>query len=412
MTMQPARRPPQPARATITLIDTSGLVWALAGDRGAEQPLAVTAEAVVDAVAARGAFEGRGIFVLDGSAYRRTAGHIDPIYKAQREPRPDVVQNALDALPRQLPIAIAARRESLPPTPSDAMIDERLPDRRSTARVGERDQAGFDWRVFHEPAIEADDAIVAIAAWCAQRGIAVHVLSTDRDLMQILRGNDDLWIDLRAWLSDRESAQRVHRHILHGEMTATTSVGSAVRRLAIDRRGAQRIWRSTPERIPEILALTGDRCDHLDGVPGLGRHVAGRLLQRYGSLRGLLRQSRQRAAPGAGFQNQARGTGHTGQRVSRRMAQASRLHDERLVRILSVERSIRRNHALLRHCMHARAVRAWCNEHLGIGTHPSQDRASPDVDTNRIETTTGTGDIRQPSCCDHTSATTEAHESR
>jgi ribonuclease HI len=43
-----------------------------------------------------------------------------------------------------------------------------------------------------------------------------------------------------------------------------------------------------PERIPDLLALMGDSIDNIPGVPGVGEKTARDLLQRFGTLEGVL----------------------------------------------------------------------------------------------------------------------------
>src|SRR5262249_40587797 len=47
-------------------------------------------------------------------------------------------------------------------------------------------------------------------------------------------------------------------------------------------------WGVPPARIPDLLALMGDDVDNIPGVPGIGQKGAAALLEKYGSLDGVL----------------------------------------------------------------------------------------------------------------------------
>src|SRR5262249_26069007 len=47
-------------------------------------------------------------------------------------------------------------------------------------------------------------------------------------------------------------------------------------------------WGVPPARIPDLLALTGDDVDNIPGVPGIGQKGAATLLEKYGTLDGVL----------------------------------------------------------------------------------------------------------------------------
>ena len=49
-----------------------------------------------------------------------------------------------------------------------------------------------------------------------------------------------------------------------------------------------------PDRVVELLALTGDKVDNIPGVPGVGPKTAAKLLADFGSLAGLWTAPRRR----------------------------------------------------------------------------------------------------------------------
>ena len=55
-----------------------------------------------------------------------------------------------------------------------------------------------------------------------------------------------------------------------------------------DRQGVIDRYGIPPELVPDFIGLKGDTCDNIPGVPGIGDKTAADLLQRFGSLEGVL----------------------------------------------------------------------------------------------------------------------------
>jgi DNA polymerase-1 len=121
----------------------------------------------------------------------------------------------------------------------------------------------FGYRNLRVEGYEADDVIASIAALAgaAENGaIPVMVVTGDRDAYQLV---DD------------------HTRIM------TTSRGITDtkvydRQAVIDRYGV------TPEQVPDFIGLKGDTSDNIPGVPGIGDKTAAELLQRFGTVDGVL----------------------------------------------------------------------------------------------------------------------------
>jgi 5'-3' exonuclease len=110
---------------------------------------------------------------------------------------------------------------------------------------------------FSSDRFEADDIIGSLAHCYRARGYAVTVVSADKDLTQLVRGEHDQWWDFaRGMLLD---AQGVRKHF--------------------------GVW---PHQIADMLALSGDKVDNINGVPGVGYATAARLLHKFDSLDGIL----------------------------------------------------------------------------------------------------------------------------
>jgi 5'-3' exonuclease len=116
--------------------------------------------------------------------------------------------------------------------------------------------AGLNLPIHTSERYEADDVIGTLARHLRNEGLAVTLLTADKDLAQLLEGTDRWWN--------------------HG------------RTEVLDARGVERVWGVPPHLIADLLAITGDAIDNIPGVPGIGRTTAARMLRKWGSLDGVL----------------------------------------------------------------------------------------------------------------------------
>jgi len=107
---------------------------------------------------------------------------------------------------------------------------------------------------------EADDVIGTVARRAAAAGIEVWMISSDKDLLQL--------------------------------------VGDGIRMMdpmkndtVYDPAKVEEFKGVPPERIADLLALVGDASDNIPGAPGIGEKGAVQLLREYGSLEGLLERA-------------------------------------------------------------------------------------------------------------------------
>ena len=107
------------------------------------------------------------------------------------------------------------------------------------------------------PGFEADDLIATLARRYAAEGAEVTVVTGDKDLLQIVGDGISLLDTMKGQRSG------------HGEV--------------LERFGVP------PELVADVLGLAGDTGDNIPGVPGIGEKTASALVQRYGSLEGVLR---------------------------------------------------------------------------------------------------------------------------
>ncbi len=99
---------------------------------------------------------------------------------------------------------------------------------------------------------EADDLIGTLAEFWRARGHPICVVTSDKDLAQLV-GEQDLWWDFSR-----------NQKLNAKQLTAKFGV--------------------TPEQMADYLALTGDSVDNIPGVPGVGPKSASALLGHFGSL--------------------------------------------------------------------------------------------------------------------------------
>ena len=112
---------------------------------------------------------------------------------------------------------------------------------------------------FSDDQYEADDIIGTLAHRHRQRGLTPHILSSDKDLAQLIQGKETLW--------DYSRQQR------------------------LDSDGIEKKFGVRPDQIADFLALTGDSVDNIPGVPGVGPKSASVLLKHFGSLDQVLERS-------------------------------------------------------------------------------------------------------------------------
>ncbi|MBC9178998.1 DNA polymerase I [Pseudoroseomonas ludipueritiae] len=103
---------------------------------------------------------------------------------------------------------------------------------------------------------EADDLIAAYAKAFSAEGGQVTVVSSDKDLMQLVGPNVQLLDPIKQ------------KPIREPEVFEKFGV--------------------TPDKVVEVQALAGDSTDNVPGVPGIGLKTAAQLIQEYGDLENLL----------------------------------------------------------------------------------------------------------------------------
>ena len=149
-------------------------------------------------------------------------------YKANRPPAPD------DLIPQFPLIRVATRAFSIP--------------------------------CIEEAGLEADDIIACYATAASAIGWKTTIVSSDKDLMQLV---DDGKVDMLDTMKDRR----------------------------IDRAAVVEKFGVGPERLGDVLALMGDKVDNIPGIPGIGPKTAAQLINDFGDLEAVLAGTAQVTKP-------------------------------------------------------------------------------------------------------------------
>jgi DNA polymerase-1 len=155
---------------------------------------------------------------FDGSLATSFRNEIYPAYKANREPAPAELKYQFD-LCRRLTRALG--------------IAEYSSDR-----------------------FEADDILATMASMMRAEQHPVTVITSDKDLTQLLQHEQDCWWDY-------------------------------ARKIKLDHDGVLLRFGVKPDQIADMLALAGDVVDNIPGIPGIGPKTAAGLLQRFENLDGI-----------------------------------------------------------------------------------------------------------------------------
>ncbi len=114
----------------------------------------------------------------------------------------------------------------------------------------------FNIACLEQEGFEADDIIATLACRAREAGGRVTIISSDKDLMQLVGGGVEML--------------------------------DAMKNKRIDRDGVIEKFGVGPERVVDVQALAGDSVDNVPGAPGIGIKTAALLINEFGSLEVLL----------------------------------------------------------------------------------------------------------------------------
>lgn len=177
------------------------------------------------------------------------------VRKLIREHAPDYIAVAWDtAAPTFRDKLFAEYKAQGPPMPED--LPPQLPFvRRFCEAMG--------LPILEMPGYEADDIIGALAEQAAGQGLDVVVVTSDKDMLQLVRPG-----------GKKSGAVRV----------LNPSKGD----LVVDEKKVEELLGVPPEKVADVMALMGDSIDNIPGAKGIGEKGARELIQRFGSVEAAL----------------------------------------------------------------------------------------------------------------------------
>ena len=184
----------------------------------------------------------------DGVPTNAVLGFCNMIYKLARDEKWDAIAVLFDTARATFRNDIYPAYKANRPEPPEALVPQ-FPLIRDATRA-------FGLPAIELPRFEADDLIAAYARQAVARGDSVTIVSSDKDLMQL--------VGERVAMLDPMRMRRI------GPEQVAEKFGVP------------------PGKVVDVQALAGDSTDNVPGVPGIGVKTAAGLIQAYGDLDSLL----------------------------------------------------------------------------------------------------------------------------
>ncbi|WP_135502254.1 DNA polymerase I [Roseovarius aestuariivivens] len=134
--------------------------------------------------------------------------------------------------------------------------DEMPEDLRPQIPLTRRATEAFNIACKEMEGYEADDIIATLACQARDAGGRVTIVSSDKDLMQLVGGGVEMF--------------------------------DAMKNRRIDSEGVEEKFGVGPDKVVDVQALAGDSVDNIPGAPGIGIKTAALLINEYGTLEELL----------------------------------------------------------------------------------------------------------------------------
>ncbi|MBJ3762197.1 DNA polymerase I [Maribius pontilimi] len=134
--------------------------------------------------------------------------------------------------------------------------DEMPEDLRPQIPLTREATRAFNLACLEQEGFEADDIIATLACRAREAGGRVTIISSDKDLMQLVGGGVEMY--------------------------------DAMKNARIDADGVRDKFGVDPERVVDVQALAGDSVDNIPGAPGIGIKTAALLINEFGTLEDLL----------------------------------------------------------------------------------------------------------------------------
>ncbi|MCL6229061.1 DNA polymerase I [Bartonella bilalgolemii] len=217
------------------------------------------------------------LFLVDGSGYIFRAYHALPPLKRKKDGLPvgavagfcnmlwkllcDARNTAIGIVPTHIAIIFdyssnTFRKQIYPQYKANraAPPEDLIPQ---FALIRQATEA-FNLPCLEKEGFEADDLIATYAQLATQVGAKTTIISSDKDLMQLVNMHVSLYDSMKD------------KHI---------GVSEVIEK-----------WGVIPEKMIDLQALTGDPTDNIPGIPGIGPKIAAQLLDQFGSLDLLLQR--------------------------------------------------------------------------------------------------------------------------
>ena len=134
--------------------------------------------------------------------------------------------------------------------------DEMPEDLRPQIPLTREATRAFNIACLEQEGFEADDIIATLACQARDAGGRVTIISSDKDLMQLVGDGVEMF--------------------------------DAMKNVRIDREGVEAKFGVPPEKVIDVQALAGDSVDNIPGAPGIGIKTAALLINEFGDLETLL----------------------------------------------------------------------------------------------------------------------------
>ncbi len=189
----------------------------------------------------------RGMTNAEGLATNAVYGFVMMLEGLLRDEQPDAIAVAFDISRSSFRTELFPEyKANRSPMPED--LRPQLPWIRDVVRA-------FGIPVLEFDGWEADDVIATLATAASEDGANVTIVSTDKDLMQLV--------------DDRVEMLDTMKNLRYGP-------GEVAKK-----------WGVTPEQLVEFQGLCGDTSDNIPGVSGIGPKGAAKLISEHGSLEGV-----------------------------------------------------------------------------------------------------------------------------
>jgi DNA polymerase-1 len=213
----------------------------------------------------------RHLYLIDGSGYLFRAYHaLPPMSRPDGTPvnavfgfcrmlvadlldndQVDHIAMILDAGRTTFRNEIYPKYKANRPDPPEDLIPQ-FPLIREAAKA-------FNVTVCEVPGFEADDLIATYARIAVEKGGSCTIVSSDKDLMQLIRPGVELM--------------------------------DPIKKVKLGPEAVMEKFGVTPDRVIDVQALAGDSTDNVPGAPGIGVKTAAQLINEYGDLETLLKRT-------------------------------------------------------------------------------------------------------------------------